>query len=63
MINKAILKTLTVIYILKGSTPTIFHANPQFVPAQVAAIICNYVWVPAILHHKDFLLDDGKVIT
>lgn len=48
--------------VLQGATATILHTNPQFVPPQITAIICNYIRMSTIFHHKNFLLNNSEVI-
>ena len=44
--------------VLEGASTTKLHADPELVSSQVAAIISHNVWVLAILHHEDLLLND-----
>ena len=49
--------------VLKRSSTTKLHADPELVPSKVAPIVGHNVGMLAVFHHENLLLNDGKVIS
>ena len=49
--------------VLKRSSATEFHADPELISPEVRSEECDHIGMSAVLHHKDLLLNDGEVIT
>ena len=51
-----------VVDVLQGPAPAVLHAYPQLVSPEIGTKVGNNIWMSAVLHHENLLLDDTEVI-